>query len=192
VIEDEAGRPKVAKVEDVAGGDQAKVSVTVDSATAPEPRDCQVSFRLRGGLAREIREAAARQGISLRAFILGPLHLAGIGVREDDLNDRRRGGARGPRKRQEAVGQTPAARGSGPEVQLAEILKRAKSVLARGALQSGATLVIHVEAPAPEAIFLPESRSQASGNAAETRETENLRKTGSGFHGRNNIPSSAR
>jgi hypothetical protein len=65
-------------------------------------------------------------------------------------------------------------------------LKRAKAALIKGgALQSGATLVIHVEAPVPEAVFRTHSPSQVARNASEFREPENLRKSGALFRGPN-------
>jgi hypothetical protein len=191
VIEDEVSRAEAAKIEDVTGARPDAINaVDLEPVAAPAPRDCQVSFRLRHELAAEIRAAAARREISSRAFILAALRDAGLDVREDDLDDRRRGGARGPRARPAGSRPGKEAPGSRPDVHLAEILKLAKSALAKGqALQSGAQLVIRVEAPAPEAMFRTHSRSQISGNASEFRKPEILRKSGAHFRGPNPDPS---
>jgi hypothetical protein len=114
--------------------------------------------------------------------VLEALRDAGIGIREDDLIDRRRGGPGGPRKRRleehPVRGDGASAPGSSPEGQLVEILKRAREVLATGhALQSGAKVVIHVDAPAPETMFRAQPGPQRPEKAREIQGEKNLWKS---------------
>jgi hypothetical protein len=122
-----------------------------------EARDHQVSFRVREDLHVEILEAAAERGVPVRAFILMALRDAGIGIREDDLTDRRRGETRGSArqrgKERPGAGDVVTATVHGPQGQLVDILRSARRMQAKGGgLQSGAKIVIHVAAPAPAAV----------------------------------------
>lgn len=134
--------------EDLKDAAGPEVGSRAEADSAASGRETQISFRLRSELAREIREAALAQRVSVQTFVLTALKAAGIGVLDTDLTDLRRGGPRASRRTAslDPLGVRRLASDPGNAAQeLLRILSDARELLARGSsVQAGTSVVINI------------------------------------------------